>query len=132
MKWYAVSFIFLEGLVQAAPIVTPSTATVYLGNSVQLYSTDTVTWSMMPGSTGTISAGGLYTAPASFPARNQIAGCPVLPNDHIYNVDITSLPVSANSATRIANISGAVPIQFETDFPLNVMSNATPTDTMKF
>lgn len=123
--------ILLSKYALSAPIVTPSTATVRMGQTVQFTSTNTITWSMVSGSTGTISAGGLYTAPASFQAKNVIDGCPVLPNDHLFNTDISSLPVDSNSATRIANILGGTSgyIQIEPDFRHNVMFNTTPTTT---
>lgn len=123
---------FAPSALLAAPTVSPSTPTVYVGNQIQFTSPDAVTWSMYPGSVGTISAGGLYTAPASIPPKNTIAGCPVLPNDHIYNVDITSLPVHSSSTARMANVGAGIAINFEVSFPLNVMDNTTPTDTMKF
>lgn len=125
-------FFLIPSFGMAAPVINPSTATVYVGNTVQFASTDTVSWSMAPGSVGSISVGGLYTAPSSIQARNSIAGCPVVPNDHIYNVNITSLPVDANSAGRLGNIGAGIAINFEVSFPLNVMTNTTPTDTMKF
>lgn len=114
-----------------APIITPSTATVFVGGTVQFTSTDTVTWSLKAGSTGTITAGGLYTAPSSFAAKNVVNGCMALPNDHIYNTRIDALPVDANSTTRINNIVSA-PLGFEVTLPINFYTNATPTQSMVF
>jgi hypothetical protein len=115
----------------ANPSVVPSSTSVFVGGTVQFISVDTVTWSLVAGSTGTISAGGLYTAPTSFQAKNVMDGCPLLPNDHLFNTDISSLPVDSNSATRIANILGGTSgyIQIEVSFPHNVMFNTTPTTT---
>ena len=124
--------ILVTSPIWSAPTVTPSTATVQTTKSIQFASTDTVTWSLVPGSVGSISAGGLYTAPATIQNKNVIAGCPVVPDSHIYNIDVTSLPVDANSATRMANIGSGIPINFEISFPPNLMNNATSTDTMKF
>lgn len=123
--------IFLSRWGWAGPTITPSTATAIVGNTVQFASTDTVTWSLVSGSTGTITAGGLYKAPISLPANNIIAGCPALPNDHIYNTRIDNLPVDTNSAGRINNVA-ANKLTFEVSFPANVMSDATPTTVMKF
>lgn len=115
------------------PVVTPSTPIAMVGGTVQLSSTYSVVYSMYPGSTGTVSAIGLYQAPIGFfTSKNAIAGVPLVPNDHIYNVDITSLPVDSLSASRIANIAGSVPMQIETAMPLNIFTNATPKTTMKF
>jgi hypothetical protein len=117
----------------AGPTISPSTATVKLGNTIQFSSTNTVTYTMIAGSRGSITSGGLYTAPSTMTVRNQIAGCPIVPNDHIYNVDITSLPVDSNSAGRMANIGSGIPLNFTDDqFPVNIMTSATSSDTMKF
>lgn len=124
-----VGLLFSGGnLALAAPIVVPASTSVFVGGTVQFASTDTVIWTLVAGSTGTLSGTGLYTAPASFQAKNIIDGCPLLPNDHLFNTDISSLPVDANSATRIANILGGTSgyIQIEVSFPHNVMNNATP------
>ena len=103
-----------------------------LGGQVQFTSQNSVTWSLAPGSTGTInSASGLYTAPVSFAAKNQIAGCPLLPNDHIYNTRIDALPLDSSSTVRIGNVSN-VALGFEVSFPVNIMSLATPTTSMNF
>lgn len=130
-KKLLILFWMTESLAFSAPIITPSSTSTFVGGTVQFTSTDTVTWSLTAGSTGTISAGGLYTAPRSFAAKNVVAGCPALPNDHVYNTRIDNLPVDANSTTRINNIVTS-PLQFEPSFPLNVLSNATPTTTMTF
>lgn len=131
MKWLrSIAYLLCAGpiLAAGAPIIAPSTTTVYVKNTVQFTSTDTVTWSLRSGSTGTISAGGLYTAPNSFQAHNVMLGCPLLPNDHIYNTRIDTLPVDANSTTRINNLLGGTTayISFEVSFPNNVISSATP------
>ena len=130
MTKYAFLLIIPSSLL-ASPTVSPSTATVKLYGKVQFSSTDTVTWSMYPGSTGTIDSNGLYTAPASIPAKNVSAGCLLLPNDHIYNTRVDNLPVDSNSSTRLNNI-GSVKVTLGTDFPLNVLTNNTPTTNMVF
>src|SRR5258707_960962 len=131
MKRYFL-ILFLATQAHAFPIVSPASTSVFVNGTVQFTSTNTITWTLVSGSTGTISAGGLYTAPASFQSKNVIAGCPVVPNDHIYNVVITSLSVDTNSATRISNIGGVRIDMTEAAMPLNVITNATSSDTMKF
>lgn len=113
------------------PVVSPSTPVVSVGGQIQFSANAGVTWSLSPGSTGTISAGGLYSAPNSIHAKNVIAGCPALPNDHIYNTKIDNLPVDINSTARINNV-GETPLGFEESFPLNVLSNTTPLTSMTF
>lgn len=127
-----IALILLAGVSWSAPIVTPSTATVQTGKTIQFASTDTVTWSLVPGSVGSISAGGLYTAPTTIQNKNVYQGCPLLPDDHIYNLDVTSLPVHANSTARVTNV-GVVNIDFEPYFPPNRLTAANSTaSTMTF
>lgn len=132
-KW--VFFLFLSSPLMAAPIISPSTATVTLGGTVNITSTDTITCALASGSTGTLS-GCLYTAPttSTMTAHNLIDGCMALPNDHVINTRIDSLPLDSNSATRIAGILGGTSayIQIEVSFPHNVMYNTTPTTSMNF
>lgn len=127
---------FIGGFAFAAPTISPSTATVvFVGGTAVFSSTDSVTWSLAAGSTGTINSGtGVYTAPRSLPIKNVIAGCPALPNDHIYNTRIDNLPVDSHSATRFASLLGGTTthIAFEVSFPENIMTNATPTTNMTF
>lgn len=127
--------LLIPGLSLAAPIISPSTATVvFVGGKAQFSSTDTVTWSLVAGSSGSISGTGLYTAPSSIPVKNLIAGCPALPNDHIYNTRIDNLPVDVNSSSRIYTLGGGGTnyVSFEVSFPENVMNNATPIINMLF
>ncbi|HSD86551.1 MAG TPA: hypothetical protein VLB44_03515 [Kofleriaceae bacterium] len=42
-----------------------------------------------------------------------IAGCPILPDDHIFNTKIDSLPVDPNSAAYITTIGGAVKLHLD-------------------
>lgn len=118
----------------AGPTIVPSTGTVYVRGQIQFSSTDTVTWSLAAGSVGSITAGGLYTAPVSITGNNVVDGCMVLPNDHIYNTRIDNLPTDANSTARFAHmLSGTTThVQIEVSFPHNIMSNATPTVPMTF
>jgi hypothetical protein len=114
--------------------VLPTTATAIMNGQVQFVSTDAVTWSLAAGSTGTINSAGLYTAPASFAAKNVMDGCMLRPNDDIFNTRIDSLPIDANSNSRITHMLGGTTsyISFEISFPHNVLSAATPTSTMTF
>lgn len=131
IRRFWIAALFIGSTAWAGPTIHPSTATVFMRGSVTITSTDTITCFLAAGSTGTLS-GCTYTAPASFYAKNIVAGCPVTPNDSIFNTDVSGLPVDGNSGTRIGNVAGGPTLRFEVDFPLNVMTNATPTDTMNF
>lgn len=89
-------------------------------------------WSLAAGSAGSIDPStGVYTAPSSGIANQTMAGCPVLPNDHVYNTRIDALPLNSNSASWISMI-GNVALAAEVSFPLNVYNNSTPTTSMTF
>lgn len=77
-----------------------------------------VTWSC-PGCAGNINPRtGVYTAPSTIHSNQSWGGYQVLPNDHIYNQRIDSLPVNLNSAMWIAG-AGSVPFSIgnEPSFP---------------
>lgn len=102
----------------AAPVVNQGTTFVFTANVP-------VTWSC-PGCAGTIDADGTYHAPASLKAQQSYGGFQVLPNNHIFNTRIDSLPVNASSGQWIAG-AGAVPFSYEISFPINYVNGATPT-----
>jgi len=89
-----------------------------------------VSWSC-PRCAGTIDADGTYHAPLSVKAQQSYGGYQVLPNDHILNTRIDSLPVNSNSAAWIAG-SGAVPVNYLPSFPINYVNDSTPTQNMVF
>jgi hypothetical protein len=89
------------------------------------------TWSC-PGCAGSIdSSTGVYTAPATVTAKQSAGGYQLLPNNHIFNTRIDSLPVNADSATWIA-ASGTVPFNYLPSFPLNYANGSTPTESEVF
>ncbi len=54
--------------------------------------------------------GWMWWAAAALPvwaAAPQIGGCPVFPQDNVWNTPVDRLPVRANSADHVANIGGA-------------------------
>ena len=90
-----------------------------------------VTWSC-PGCKGSInSSTGVYTAPAFVKAQQSYGGYQVLPNDHIFNTRIDSLPVNPNSANWIAG-AGAVPVNYLPSFPVNYGTSSTATQNLIF
>lgn len=65
-------------------------------------------YQMVTGGIGTVTSGGLYTAPANPPRHGFIAGCPVLPGNSIYNVPIDTMPVDPSSSTWIHMLNYSV------------------------
>jgi hypothetical protein len=101
--------------------ITQSRIVVNSGQTVQFtHPTETVTWSLAENSEGSITSGGLYTAP-SVAAKHYTHGCQLLPNDHIYNQRVDGLDVHADSAAMIAQQGDALKVSFPTHgFPINV------------
>jgi hypothetical protein len=114
-------------------VITPSTPpAVNQGGAFQFTANAPVTWSMAAGGQGTIDADGTYHAPASVKAQQSYGGYQVLPNNHIFNTRIDSLPVHQNSAIWISG-AGAVPVSYhEISFPINYVNAATPTQNTVF
>jgi len=74
---------------------------------------------------------GLYTAPATVIAHQSVGGYQLLPNNHIFNTRIDSLPVSAKSAAWIAG-AGTVNLSYEGGFPVNYVNGSTPIQSVVF
>jgi hypothetical protein len=112
--------------------ITPATPpAVNAGQTVAFTANVAVTWSC-PGCRGSINpTTGVYTAPASISSSQSYGGYQVLPNDHIYNTRIDSLPVGSNSNSWIAG-SGTVPLNYLPSFPINYTDGSTPTQNMIF
>ena len=109
-----------------------------VGQSITITADRFSTWSLTPGSLGTITGQSgntvIYAAPSSVPAQNVVAGCMVLPNDSVFNVPINNLPVSTNSSQWIAQTSsiGAVGITVGTSWTANVVDSSLPATIMTF
>jgi hypothetical protein len=115
----------------AQVIINPSTPpAVNQGTTFKFAANTAVTWSC-PNCAGTIDADGTYHAPQSIKAQQSFGGFQVLPNDHILNTRIDSLPVNADSATWIAG-AGTIPINYLPSFPINYINESTPTQNMGF
>lgn len=89
-----------------------------------------VVWSLSPGSQGTIDATGVYTAPTRISVRQTAKGCQLLPNDHIINTRVDTLPVHPSSTAWTALIKDRV--RYTQSFPTNVLYDTTPWTTMIF
>lgn len=119
----------------SAPVLASSIKTVRIGSSVpsttedgtiQFTAKEAVTWSLSPGSKGSIDPNtGVYTAPAAITAKNASGGCQNSPNDSIFNTRIDKAPVHANSAAWIAMMKNSG-INYEEGWGLSRYGNSTP------
>src|SRR5208283_3067191 len=87
------------------PTISPAAPVVNQGAQVTFSCTancgTSPVWSCS-GCAGSINSGtGVYTAPATVTPQQSSGGMQLLPNNHIYNVRVDSLPVNSNSATWI-------------------------------
>src|SRR6266700_4716590 len=113
----ALLMLLLGGVSASAQVsITPSTAPVVNAGQTIAFTASVaegggVTWSC-PHCQGSIDpTTGVYTAPAAVHAQQSSGGYQLLPNDHIYNMRIDSLPVDPNSAKWIAG-AGTVPVNY--------------------
>lgn len=116
-------------------IITPRTsAATTEGTTQQFEANIPVTWSLAPGSVGSIDpVTGVYTAPAAIAAANTVNGCQAVPNDDVFATRIDSLPVHANSATWIAALVAAKQgIDYEPAWGVSTFDANTPTASVKF
>ncbi len=130
---FALFLILLCGLSASAQVtIAPSTPpAVNAGATFTFTANVAVTWSC-PGCQGTINpTTGVYTAPAAVKAQQSYGGYQLLPNDHIYNRRIDSLPVNSNSSVWISG-SGSIPLNYLPSFPINYTNGSTPTQNMTF
>jgi hypothetical protein len=132
MRTFFATLVFLVFVVTVfaqTPAISPSAPKAFKNGTINFTCTANcgagVTWSCS-GCAGSIDPStGVYTAPASIKAQQQLAGYQLLPNNAVFNVDISGLPASAISgATGNFNLTDS--------FPLNYVTNSTPTDSMVF
>ncbi len=111
--------------------VNPSATQSQNAGTVSFSTNRPVTWSLVAGSSGTLtiidSTHATYTGPASVQNQNMLAGCPVLPNDSVFNTRIDNLPVNTNSAnwTSSANI-GTNGLGFDSGWGTSIVDNTIP------
>lgn len=118
-----------------APVISPSVPVVKQGAKVSFGCISNCgsggKWACIH-CAGTIdSATGIYTAPRTVKPQQTSGGYQLLPNNHIYNVNIASLPVNSNNSTMINKLGGN-PVRFEVGWPINHIDNSTPSQTMSF
>ena len=123
-------------------VITPSVPpAVNQGTTFQFTANAAGTWSC----SGTDSSGaatacqgsidpvsGLYTAPTTVTAQQSVGGYQVLPNNHIYNTRIDSLPVNSNSAAWIAATGSQNIKYYEISKPINYTNGSAPTESEVF
>jgi hypothetical protein len=119
-------------LASAAVKINPSKPPVVAaGGTIRLNANTPVTWSLAPGSVGSIDPDGTYHAPASVPVKHTVGGCQILGNDHIFNTRIDKLPVDSRSATWMAMIPPSR-LNYMPDYGINFADSSTPRKKMHF
>jgi hypothetical protein len=113
-------------------LVVNASATVAHNNDLlTLTANRPVNWVLTSGSSGMLitvdGTHAIYTAPASIQNQHTLLGCPVAPNDSIFNTRIDGLPVHPNSAnwTSSANI-GTNGLSFDYAWGTSVADKSTP------
>ncbi|MBV9264559.1 MAG: choice-of-anchor D domain-containing protein [Acidobacteriaceae bacterium] len=115
------------------PAITPSALATSVGKTLTLTANKSVTWSLAPGSAGSITGNGtsaVYTPPATISAQNTLGGCMVLPNDSVFNTRIDNLPVHSQSATWMSSFIS--PIVFLVSWGANIIDNTVPSTPVFF
>lgn len=117
--------------------ITASALKAQPNQTISLTANRPVTWNLPQGASGTLvsvdTTHATYTAPASIPNQNILAGCPVLPNDSIFNTRVDNLPVLPQSAnwTSISN-TGTNGLSFDTGWGTSVVDNSQPLTNESF
>jgi hypothetical protein len=113
----------------ANPAITPAALVAGVGTPVNVTSNRAVTWSLAPGSAGSLSGqtgtSVTYIPPSSIKAQNSIGGCMVLPNDSVFNTQVDNLPVNSNSASWV-NAMGTNWIIPGYTWGINIIDNTLP------
>ena len=116
--------LLLGGTLSAQIAISPVNPVVAQGNTVKFTAKTSVSWSLAPGSPGTIDADGTYHAPPHVTPKAIVGGCQVLPNDHLYNTRVDALPVDAHSKEWITAAPNHVGLPRLGDFGINLFTNA--------
>jgi hypothetical protein len=133
IRYQIALLLMLLGGIPASPqvVITPTTPpAVNAGSTFKFRANVAVYWSC-PGCAGTIDVDGTYHAPQSVASQQSFGGFQLLPNNHILNTRIDSLPVNSKSAAWIAG-AGTIPVNYDPEFPINYVNGSTPTQNMIF
>ena len=79
---------------------------------------------------GSITVGGVYTAPSTVNAKQQLAGWQLYPNNNIFNTRIDNATSGLTGTTF--NGGFAWNLNILPSFPINYVNNSTSTDSMVF
>jgi hypothetical protein len=119
-------------LCQTFTCSTGANCSAYAGQAITITSSAPTTFTLTGGGTcsgcgtaGTTSV--TYTAPTGLIPQNQLLGCPVLPNDTIFNqrIDNASFPLDPNSGTKIGNLA-ATGLTFQPSWGTTYADSSTP------
>ena len=111
--------------------ITPAGAVVASGSTAKFRANGAVEWTLARGSAGTIDNDGAYHAPSSLSANNAVAGCQVLPNDHIFNTRVDKLATDQNSPAWIQSIPSSA-VGYYPAWGINIADRNTPKRRMRF
>jgi parallel beta-helix repeat protein len=119
----------------AYPEVCPNAPTAGEGQSVTVAASYPASFSLSGSGacTGCGVAGArsvTYTAPATVTPQHVMLGCPVMPNDTVFNTRIDSLPLDSRSSTWASN-SSQVGFQFQPSWGISYADSSTPTRVLK-
>lgn len=133
----AVGLLILASAAYAKVEILPSSTPVKVlpGTAVTFTANVPVIWSLAPGSEGTIDQDGVYHAPANITPQQSVGGCQLLPNSHVFNTRIDTLPVHTNSDVWIhdslAGVGGSG-LKYGPSFPINYFQTESPTTNLAF
>ncbi len=113
-------------------VITPAAPAVAAGASVTLTASQSVTWSLagsgsLSTTTGTST---VYTAPTGIVPQHQMLGCPVMPNDSIFNTRIDALPLDSRSPTWTTG-AGSASFTFQSSWGISYADSSTPTRALR-
>lgn len=114
-----------------AAVNQPHALVVAPGAAVRLQGAAGIRWSLAPGSIGSIDPNGTYHAPTSVGAKNVLAGCQLLPNDHIFNTRIDGLPAAADSQAFMSLIPPSA-VAYYPAWGTSIADASTPKKKMHF
>lgn len=120
------------GVVSAQSItIRPAAPTVVqAGETLSFGANQPVTWSLAPGSLGTIDPDGTYHAPQHIDVKQALGGCQVLPANHVFNVRVDNLPV-LSSSTRWIQEANNGNINYLPSFPTNYIDSTVSREEMQ-
>ncbi len=95
------------------------------GMPLSFSANSSVTWSLVSGSSGSIGSGGIYTAPPTIAPNQQLGGCQLMGNDHVFNTRVDGLPVHAKSGAWMGTIP-SVRVSYLPSWGENVITSSTP------